>query len=102
MSLLVKAVFMSVIWIGLTLQQGRRRRNNPPITRSIPVEVGNCPNGVMMRKEYRDMSTDEWKAFKDALLTLQTSPSPDGGDYTEWDWLTRVHLDYVPEAHEYK
>ena len=100
MHFLTKAIIIPTIWIGLSLQQGRRRRNNPPVTMSIPIEVDNCPSGVLMRKEYRDMTADEWKAFKDALLALQTSPSPDGGDYTEWDWLTRVHLDYVPDAHE--
>ena len=88
--------------LQLTLQQSRRRRgNNPPITRRIPISLDDCPLGVQVRKEYRDMSREEWQVFRDALMTLQTSPSPDGGDYTEWDWLTRVHLDYVPVAHEY-
>lgn len=86
----------------LSLQQSRRRRrgNNPPVTRSIPIALNDCPFGVQVRKEYRDMSKEEWQAFRDALMTLQESPSPDGGDYSEWDWLTRVHLDYVPVAHE--
>jgi hypothetical protein len=84
-----------------SLQQSRRRRgNNPPMTRNISVALDNCPLGVQIRKEYRDMSPQEWQAFREALLTLQTSPSPDGGSYSEWDWLTRVHLDYVPVAHE--
>ena len=81
-------------------QSRRRRRSNPPVTRSIPVPLDDCPLGVMVRKEYRDMTPEEWQAFRDALLTLQSAPSPDGGSYTEWDWLTRVHLDYVPVAHE--
>lgn len=84
-----------------TFQQTRRRdRRNPPITRNIPVPLDDCPLGVQVRKEYRDMTTIEWQAFREALMTLQTSPSPDGGSYSEWDWLTRVHLDYVPVAHE--
>ena len=90
---------ITFILIQTVLQQSRRG-NNPPITRSIPIELNNCPLGILVRKEYRDMSAVEWQAFREALLTLQSSPSPDGGQYTEWDWLTRVHLDYVPVAHE--
>jgi hypothetical protein len=93
--------FILFISFELSNQQSRRRRgNNPPVTRSIPISLNNCPLGVQVRKEYRDMSPEEWQAFREALLTLQTSPSPDGGPYSEWDWLTRVHLDYVPVAHE--
>lgn len=84
-----------------SLAQNRRRRTgNPPITRNITISLDDCPQGVLERKEYRDMTPEEWKSFRDALLSLQTSPSPDGGEYSEWDWLTRVHLDYVPVAHE--
>ena len=94
---------LSFTILQLTLQQSRRGRrgSNPPLTRNIPISVDDCPLGIQVRKEYRDMSPQEWQTFREALMTLQTSPSPDGGDYSEWDWLTRVHLDYVPVAHEY-
>lgn len=101
MNIFIKCLPIILIFIQSALQQSRRRRgNNPPVTRNIPISLNNCPNGVIVRKEYRDMSPTEWKAFRDALMTLQSSPSPDGGQYSEWDWLTRVHLDYVPVAHE--
>ena len=93
--------FVLFLFIESSLQQSRRRRgNNPPVTRNISITLDNCPLGIQVRKEYRDMTPGEWQAFREALLTLQTSPSPDGGSYSEWDWLTRVHLDYVPVAHE--
>jgi hypothetical protein len=98
-----KQFIFIILFVGISVQQSRRRRNNqPPITRNIPIEMNNCPNGIQMRKEYRDMSANEWNSYRTALLKLQTSPSPDGGNYSEWDWLTRVHLDYVPFAHGYR
>lgn len=81
-------------------QRSRRSRRLPPITQLAPVPLYECPNGILQRKEYRDMSQEEWASFRDALLSLQLSPSPDGGRYSEWDWFTRMHLDHVPEAHE--
>ena len=84
-----------------TRRRNRSRGQFPPITEHVNVNLDNCPNGVLLRKEYRDMSPSEWNAFRDALLSIQLSPSPDGGSYSEWDWWTRIHLDHVPEAHEY-
>ena len=81
-------------------QRSRRSRRLPPITQLAPVPLNNCPNGILQRKEYRDMTQEEWTAFRDALLSLQIAQSPDGGRYSEWDWFTRMHLDHVPEAHE--
>ncbi len=81
-------------------QRSGRSRRLPPVTELAPVPLNNCPHGVLLRKEYRDMTQDEWAAFRDGLLSLQISPSPDGGRYSEWDWYTRMHLDHVPEAHE--
>lgn len=95
-------ILWTLIFFKCILQQSQRRRaRNPPITRNITIALNDCPLGVLERKEYRDMTPSEWQAFREALLSLQTSPSPDGGEYSEWDWLTRVHLDYVPVAHEY-
>lgn len=99
MNILLVLLILSSLFQS-TDQQSHRRRGQPSVTRSIPIELNNCPQGIQSRKEYRDLTPEEWKIFKDALLSLQTLPSPDGGKYSEWDWLTRVHLDYVPVAHE--
>lgn len=96
---LAKIIFL--LTFSTLLKAQSRRRNVPPVTQLAPVPLNNCPNGVLVRKEYRDMSPAEWTAFKDALLSLQLAPSPDGGRYSEWDWLTRMHLDHVPEAHDH-
>jgi hypothetical protein len=86
-----------LIFIQSTLQQTR----NPARTRSAPISLNNCPNGILVRKEYRDMSPAEWRTFRDALLTLQSAPSPDGGQYSEWDWFTRMHSDSGHAVHGY-
>jgi len=100
---LLALFFLAFCNLASTSNRRRRNRNRlPPITEHAEIKTGNCPNGVMMRKEYRDMTPVEWKTFRDALLSIQLSPSPDGGPYTEWDWWTRMHLDHVPEAHEYQ
>jgi hypothetical protein len=93
-------IFASFYALHAIAQRSRRSRRVPPVTQLAPVPINNCPNGILQRKEYRDMTQDEWIAFRDALLSLQIAPSPDGGRYSEWDWLTRMHLDQVPGAHE--
>jgi hypothetical protein len=37
-----------------------------------PFVLGECPNGLRVRKEFRDMSASEWNAFKSALFKLYT------------------------------
>lgn len=61
----------------------------------------NCTNGIMTRKEYRDMSKDEWNRFKNVLLYLQTLPSPDGNKYSEYDYWSSIHVFHSSKYHMY-
>ncbi|PJF19573.1 Tyrosinase domain-containing protein [Paramicrosporidium saccamoebae] len=61
------------------------------------IDIKKCTRQVV-RKEFRDMNTTDWNRFKDALLTLQTTPSPNT-NYTEWDDWTRIHIDNMHLAH---
>lgn len=58
-----------------------------------------------LRRDYRDLSADEWTRFHGALQALAAMPSPDRRQarrgWNELDWWTRVHLDSVPQAHLY-
>lgn len=55
-----------------------------------------CPNGVSVRKEFRDMTEGEWIQFLRALVRMYHS---ENGELSRIDRLTKVHLANVPEAH---
>lgn len=61
----------------------------------------NCTNGIMVRKEYRDTTKDEWDRFKNVLLYLQTIPSPDGQKYSEYDYWSSIHVFHSAKYHMY-
>lgn len=48
------------------------------------------------RKEFRDMTPEEWKTFKEALLSLQQTSD---NNVSEWDHLTKIHLDNMHSVH---
>ncbi|KAK9717517.1 hypothetical protein K7432_006148 [Basidiobolus ranarum] len=52
-----------------------------------------CTN-PRVRKEIRELSTDEWKAYTDAVNKLHSGTPP-----TIYDRIVAVHLKYVAEAH---
>lgn len=46
------------------------------------------------------MSKVDWQLFRDALISLQELPSPDGRQgFTEWDYWTQIHIDNMMIAH---
>lgn len=65
----------------------------------LAVLLAVCPQGVLVRKEYRDLSADEWGRFRDALLMMQKTPSPDGEKYSLWDYYALIHVTHGPKHH---
>lgn len=59
----------------------------------------NCPDGMHVRQEFRDLSRYEWLNFKDALDHLY-STTIDGSE-SFIDRFTRVYLENVDIANEY-
>ncbi|KAI9141724.1 hypothetical protein BKA69DRAFT_1072304 [Paraphysoderma sedebokerense] len=57
----------------------------------------NCPNGRMVRKEFRDMSYSEWQEFVKAVKLLQQEPDNASGN--KWASLSDVHSGYSSFAH---
>lgn len=64
------------------------------------ITLDNCPNGVLVRKEYRDLSMDEWNRYVNAVLSLQQQPSPDGNSYSEYDYWTQIHITHMMQSHK--
>ena len=63
------------------------------------LQLSQCAK-VVVRKEFRDMSPQEWIAFRNAILSLQNFPSPSGPEvYTEYDYWTKIHIDHMHYAH---
>lgn len=62
----------------------------------IPI---NCSNGILERKEYRELSLSEWNKYLNALSSLQNSPSPDGQSQSEYDYFVSLHLNFMSIAH---
>lgn len=52
---------------------------------------------IRVRKEFRDMTKDEWKTFKDAVRKI-TIDSDSGIQYDKW---TATHLYHASDAHKY-
>lgn len=71
------------------------------VTLSALNEFEHCEGKVFIRKEYRDMSSEEWIAFRDAMLQLQIKNSSNRGNYTEWDRMTKIHIDNGGSYHKY-
>ena len=55
-----------------------------------------CPDGIRVRKEFRDMSYSEWRRFKNAVRKLQDVDN--GLQYDRW---TATHLFHSVDAHRY-
>lgn len=55
-----------------------------------------CPGGIRIRKEFRDMSAEEWSLFRRAIVAAYAK-----NDKMKCiiDYWTKVHLDNVPDAH---
>lgn len=66
---------------------------------SVGVVVMACPDGILVRKEYRDMTKEEWETFKSTFLALQSDPSPDGKQYSELDYWANLHATHGPKFH---
>lgn len=60
-----------------------------------------CSNGISIRKEYRDLSKEEWNGFLATMMKMQDMPSKDHGNYTEWDRMTSLHIKYGHHFHGY-
>ena len=73
---------------------------------ALPVLYANnstqCINGVSIRREYRDLSKEEWDLFRGTMLRMQELPSKDHGNYTEWDRMTALHIKHGHHFHGYK
>lgn len=67
------------------------------IASNFPLKITKCAQ-IYQRKEFRDMSNEEWKIFKDALLSLQNTNQEDG-KISVWDSLTKTHLEFMHFAH---
>jgi tyrosinase len=55
-----------------------------------------CPNGVRIRKEFRDMSMEEWNRYKAAVRRMY---EPDPSGLSLQDRFTKIHLDNASIAH---
>jgi hypothetical protein len=72
--------------------------SNAPL---IPLSIGNnvknlCPDGIRLRKEFRDLTQEEWIKFKS---TLRSMYEKDATGISPIDRITKVHLDWADEAH---
>ena len=56
----------------------------------------NCPGGIRVRKEFRDMTLAEWSAFRKTIIAVY---SQNDKMKSIIDYWTKVHLSYVPDAH---
>lgn len=63
--------------------------------------LGNCTK-IYVRKEFRDLTKNEWNAYKEAMFKLQDTPSRDGGAYSEWDRITSLHVQNGHKFHGYR
>ncbi|RKP19196.1 Di-copper centre-containing protein [Rozella allomycis CSF55] len=65
---------------------------------SLFAQQSKCPNGIRIRKEIRDMTNAELEALKNAINVMRSTST---GNRTEtiYDYIVKVHLDYVPIAH---
>ena len=55
-----------------------------------------CPGGIRIRKEFRDMTVEEWTTFRKAILAVYAQNEKKRNLIDYW---TRIHLDHVPDAH---
>jgi hypothetical protein len=53
-----------------------------------------CPDGIRVRKEFRDMSYTDWRRFKQALRKMRHLDN--GLQYDKW---TATHLYHSMDAH---
>lgn len=56
----------------------------------------NCPRGLRVRKEFRDLSPQEWLDFKSALFKLYAITID--GQETYMDRFTRIQLENLEEV----
>jgi hypothetical protein len=55
-----------------------------------------CPNGIRVRREFRDLPDDEWDDYKAALRKMY---EPDETGRSKIDRFTKIHLDNASNAH---
>ena len=55
-----------------------------------------CPNGIRVRREFRDLADDEWDEYKAALRKMY---EPDETGRSIIDRFTKIHLDNASVAH---
>ena len=60
------------------------------------LDIDKCPGGIRIRKEFRDMTTEEWNTFRKAIIASYAKNSK---LKCMVDYWTKVHLDSVPHAH---
>jgi len=72
-----------------------------PLAANVNSEFGHCGGKIFNRKEYRDMNSQEWNVFRNAMLQLQLQNSSDHGNYSEWDRMTKLHIDNGASYHKY-
>ena len=72
----------------------------PPANQpTLNLPIRSCPNGILTRREIRDLSKREWDLYIETVLSLQRLPSPDGSRYSEYDYWANVHYQNAMSAH---
>ena len=65
---------------------------------SLPVGPSGsfCSDGIRIRKEFRDLTMEEWSIFKSTIIKMYEK---DGAGFSLIDRIAKVHLDWAEEAH---
>jgi hypothetical protein len=65
---------------------------------SFPVDPSGsfCSDGIRVRKEFRDLTMEEWSTFKSTIIKMYEK---DGTGFSLIDRIAKVHLDWADEAH---
>jgi hypothetical protein len=57
-----------------------------------------CPNGIRVRKEFRDLTKEEFASFKRALKVLRDTKDPATGN-SQYDKWPAIHIEAAVTAH---
>lgn len=77
-------------------QQGSSQLGNPSFPTTASTASFYCPQGVRVRKEFRDMTAEEWRRYKAAVRRMY---EPDATGLSRQDRFTKIHLDNAAIAH---